>query len=398
MRSVLAIAVLAALFLAAPTHAACNLNAPTAKKAGAACAGAWMDRNLKINDIMTVGTHNSFKQAIGPGLMKMIRFGSSKDARAMDYAMPSIREQLADGARALEFDIVHDPKGGAYANPAGTRLGGDPLPENYAAEMGKPGFKVMHIQDVDFRSSCLTLTDCLTIVRDWSKANPDHTPLLIAIQPRDEEIPMPGAVTPAKFDAAAFDALDAEILSVIERKQIITPDQLRGKHKTLREAALKGGWPSLAASRGKIIFALTAPGRPQHSLGYIGDGPVPLKGRAMFVMTEESSPAAAIIRIDDPIKDKTRIAESVKAGFIVRTRSDAATEEARNNDVRRRDAALSGGAQYVVTDYPRPDIRFGDYQVKMPDGSIAGCNTLRTAARCGGAPVEPRAAFRTAEH
>jgi hypothetical protein len=28
------------------------------------CSQAWMDANLHVNDIVTVGTHNSYKQAI----------------------------------------------------------------------------------------------------------------------------------------------------------------------------------------------------------------------------------------------------------------------------------------------------------------------------------------------
>ena len=199
-------------------------------------------------------------------------------------------------------------------------------------------------------------------------------------------------MTPPNFDDAAFAALDTEILSVFDKKHLITPDMLRGKHTDLRSAAMAGAWPSLKAARGKIILALTAPGTPRFSATYIGEG-TPLQKRVMFVMAEESSPAAAIIRIDDPIKDRARIAESVKAGFVVRTRADAKTEEARKNDTTRRDAALASGAQYVATDFLRPDTRFSSYQVKMPDGAIALCNTLRTADRCGGNPIEPKAAL-----
>lgn len=398
MRKLWGFAFVAMIVMCVPAKAGCNMSAPNAQKAGAACASAWIDKHLKLNDILTVGTHNSYKQAIGPGMMKMIRFGSPKDARAMDYAMPPLLKQLDEGARSLEFDIVNDPQGGVYASPAGAKMGGDPLPENYAADMSVPGFKVMHIQDVDFRSSCLTLADCLTIVKQWSAANPQHAPILIAIQTRDDDVAMPGAATPVKFDAAAFDALDKTILSAFDPKDIITPDQLRGKYPDLRSAVMTGGWPTLAAARGKIIIVLNATTVPEHSLLYIGEGPVPLKSRVMFAMAEESSPAAAIIRIDDPIKEKDRILADVKAGFIVRTRADAQTEEARNNDVTRRDAALASGAQYVVTNYIEPDTRFSPYQVRMPQGAVALCNPVRAGDRCGGMPIEPMSSLLTAAH
>jgi hypothetical protein len=372
--------------------------APDVQKAGAACTSAWINKNLKLNDIVAVGTHNSYKQAIAPAWLRMIRMGSSKDARAMDYALPPISTQIDVGARALEFDIVNDPQGGAYASPAGAKMSGETLPDNYAAAMSAPGFKVMHIQDVDYHSSCLTLTDCLTIVRDWSRAHPDHAPILIAIQTRDDDVDVPGAVPPVKFDAAAFDMLDAKILSVFDRNELITPDQVRGKFPDLRSAVLANHWPTLAEARGKIFFALTTPAEQEHALLYLGKGPVLLQGRVMFVMAEESSPAASIIRADDPIEDKDRIAADVKAGFIVRTRADAQTEEARSNDTKRRDAALASGAQYVVTDYIEADKRFGDYQVRMPAGIVALCNPLRTAARCDGGNVEPAGPLLTASH
>jgi len=38
-------------------------------------------------------------------LMKLIRFGSSKDARAMDYALPPVAAQLDEGARDLDRKI-----------------------------------------------------------------------------------------------------------------------------------------------------------------------------------------------------------------------------------------------------------------------------------------------------
>ena len=45
-----------------------------------------------------------------------------------------------------------------------------------------------------------------------------------------------------------------------------------------------------------------------------------------------------------------------------------------------RDAALTGGAQFVSTDYEVPDPRFGPYVVKIPGGTPARCNPV-TAPR-----------------
>jgi hypothetical protein len=77
----------------------------------------------------------------------------------------------------------------------------------------------------------------------------------------------------------------------------------------------------------------------------------------------------------------------VRRGFLVRTRADADTVESRANDTRRRDAALASGAQYVSTDYMQPDMRFGGYAARMPEGTVAACNPVRAAGKCAG-PVE----------
>jgi len=43
--------------------------------------------------------------------------------------------------------------------------------EPVAAEaMQAPGFKVLHVQDIDFRSHCNTFKLCLTQIREWSDA------------------------------------------------------------------------------------------------------------------------------------------------------------------------------------------------------------------------------------
>jgi hypothetical protein len=40
--------------------------------------------------------------------------------------------------------------------------------------MLKPGFKVFHIPDVDYLSTCVTLVRCLREIDRWSRAHPAH--------------------------------------------------------------------------------------------------------------------------------------------------------------------------------------------------------------------------------
>ena len=369
---------------APPAFAACDLAAPDAKSAGPDCARAWMDANLHVNDIVTVGTHNSYKSAIPDKLMNMIRVFSPKNAAGLDYSHLPLRDQLDDGARAIEIDVAYDSKGGLYDDPAGAAMTGETLSDDFKTTMAQPGFKVLHVQDIDFHSVCLTLVQCLTQLRDWSKRHPDHVPILVTMNAKDDSIPMPNSVTPLKFDAAAWDALDAEVRSVFAKEDILTPDDVQGDAPTLRDAVTTKGWPTLGAARGKVLFALDEEG--QKIADYIG-GRKSLEGRVFFVNNGEDAPSSAYITLNET-SDVPRITADVQKGYLVRTRADADTVEARSNDTSRRDKALASGAQYVSTDYMHPDTRFGSYQARMPDGVVAACNPQRHPERCAGLPIE----------
>ena len=364
---------------------ACDLQAPDAARAGAGCARAWMDANLHLNDILTVGTHNSYHAGLTDKVMALVKGAAPKAWQGLDYVHGPLADQLNDGARALELDLAYDPVGGRYAHPAGARIAGLPDDPAYVAEMSKPGLKVLHIQDIDYRSVCITFVECLTIIRDWSRAHPDHVPILITMNTNDEKTRVPGGVDELPFDEAAYDALDKEIASVFSPRELITPDDVRGDYPTLREAVLKHGWPTLGAARGKFLFALDEGSR--HIAAYRGARRT-LEGRILFVNVDENQPDSAYLTLNEHADD-ARIAADVKAGFIVRTRADADTLEARSNDVTRRDDAFRSGAQYVSTDYMRPDTRLSGYQARLPNGAIAVCNPQREPERCAGLPIEP---------
>jgi hypothetical protein len=79
----------------------------------------------------------------------------------------------------------------------------------------------------------------------------------------------------------------------------------------------------------------------------------------------------------------------VASGFIVRTRADADTTEARNDDTTRREAALASGAQFVSTDFPVPSPSFGTgYFVEIPGGTTARCNPVNGPAGCRSEALE----------
>jgi hypothetical protein len=178
------------------------------------------------------------------------------------------------------------------------------------------------------------------------------------------------------FDAAAFAELDGLIRSLFQPQELVTPDQVKGAYPSLREAAIAHAWPSLGEARGKVIFLLDD--SAQKTALYATPS---LEGKPMFVTADENSPLASFISIEDPVKDQARIASDVAQGFIVKTRADRETREARDGNIQRRDAAFASGAQIVVTDFLLPDKKIGDYQVKL--SGPAQCDMKSAGALCG---------------
>ncbi|TAJ74669.1 MAG: hypothetical protein EPO51_01025 [Phenylobacterium sp.] len=363
---------IAAMLAAAAVSAACDLEKPSGE---AGCTRAAVDA-LPMNAIQAIGTHNSYKMAIAPNELAMIRAANPKEADGIDYSHPPLREQLDAGARQLEIDMVYDPDTGLYAAPLGFKMAGkNAVPYDFAP-LRQPGLKVLHEPSVDYRSVCPLFAGCLKDIAEWSKAHPDHVPLLVIMNLKEGGISIPGATKAPLFDAKAMNAIDAEIRAAFPEAALITPDKVQGKRATLREAVAAGGWPTLEAARGKVMFALDCP--PEQVARY-REGRKVLEGRVAFVNTDESSPAAGYITLNEPQEQAARIAAAVKAGLIVRTRADADTREARANDTTRQTAAFASGAQYVSTDYMRPDVRFGPYVAKLPGGGKARLSPLRAA-------------------
>jgi hypothetical protein len=106
------------------------------------------------------------------------------------------------------------------------------------------------------------------------------------------------------------------------------------------------------------------------------EGHPALEGRILFVSVTPENPAAAWMKRNDPIAGFDEIQALVKAGFLVRTRADEPTEQARANDVKMREHALASGAQFISTDYPEPNLNFSPYCVQFPMKQVARVNPV----------------------
>ena len=334
--------------------------------------------DVRLSQIQVIGTHNSYHIAPSQPVMETIAKRSTELAQSLDYTHRPLAEQFSRlGIRQIELDVFADPKGGLYADPAALRMTKDAKPvADPDGAMKRPGMKVLHVQDIDYRTTVRTLVQALHQIRDWLKANPTSCPIMVMLELKQSSI---GSefTQPHPFGYEELDALDAEILSVFRPAEIILPDDVRGQRETLREAILNDGWPKLDHVRGKVLFAMDNGG--DLPAAYLKDHPS-LRGRLMFVSVHEMHPAAAFLKINDPIADFDRIQRLVQQGFLVRTRADAGTKESRQNDGTRRDKAFASGAQFISTDYPEPDWRFGEYQVRFPRSIVARANPVSGSA------------------
>ncbi|MDG1205910.1 MAG: phosphatidylinositol-specific phospholipase C1-like protein [Pseudomonadales bacterium] len=333
--------------------------------------------NPAFNQLQFIGSHNSYKQAIDPELLEQLAESNSALAASLDYTHLPLNQQLDLGLRKLELDVLDDPAGGLYQTPLGLRI--IAAPSVYSSEpMLTPGFKVLHVQDIDFRSHCQLFSECLASLDAWSDTHPEHFPIVVTINAKDDPIKRPGFVQPLLFNADSWNRLDQVIKSTLGQK-LYTPDDLRGSQSSLY-AAIKKGWPALNTLRGKFIFVLDHTGAKLET--YI-EGHEALRNRAMFVNAMEGTPEAAIRIINDPVEQFDYIQTLVSQGYIVRTRADADTVEARTGNTKRRSAAFRSGAQIISTDYYQEKNQFGsDYKVMFSEGIIARCNPVTSIIDC----------------
>jgi len=330
------------------------------------------DGALRLDQVQVLGSHNSYHGRPFPPVLADLYKVLPATAATLDYSHEPLPKQFDIGVRQIELDVWDDPNGGKYAHPTLPASLGVPPPD--PAIMGKPGYKIIHQADVDTNSTCLTFVLCLQQVKAWSDAHPGHVAMDVHIEMKDPSV-----------TEDMFQRLEHEITSVFRRNDIVNPDDVRGSSATLGEAVRTHGWPTLGVTRGKVYFTLD---NESFRDAYLRGHPS-LRGRLIFTPSSPGQDDAAYAKLNDPVQDAKKIAAALAAHMIVRTRADADTVQARNNDPSQREAALKGGAQLVSTDYEFPDPKFGPYEVRIPGGMPARCDPVDVpAAPCTPLDVE----------
>jgi hypothetical protein len=305
--------------------------------------------------MQALGTHNSYHTYPLPPLDGVDQLRYFEDP--LDVQLQS------QGVRQFELDV--------HVNiaPAGT-------------------FSVVHIEGVDEGTTCKAFVDCLHTIKAWSDAHPGHVPIGVQLEIKNADIALPN-LPYRPWVASDFDTLDSTIRSVFNRHGLLTPDDLRGRHATLPEAIAADGWPTIAATRGKVMFVMDNSGtfRDWYRTGHDA-----LQGRVIFTNADPGDADAAFIKRNDPKGSFTDIQSLIAQGYITRTRADGDTVEARANDTTVRDAAIASGSTWVSSDFVVPGRAFAifgtPYLVQIPGGTPARCNPINTPTWCTSPMIE----------
>ncbi|MBL9099961.1 MAG: hypothetical protein JNL82_03330 [Myxococcales bacterium] len=309
-----------------------TIGSTTGETTGAPIAG------LRLNHLQALGTHNSYHVSSG---------SSVKD---LDYTHRPLAEQLDGGVRKFELDVHF----------------GDP---------GAP-IAVYHLELLDEMTTCATLGACLQALRGWSDAHPGHHLLYVMIEVKT-------AFNQIMADAWLAD-LEQQILAVWPRERVLTPDDVQGDAPDLPTAIATRGWPSIDATRGKLLLVLHD--GESWRARYVQAGTA---GKLLFpdAFGDLTLPYAAVHSINDPIADADEIAAIVDAGHLVRTRADADNVEPFADDHTRAEAALASGATFISTDYPAPKGEL-EYFVEIPGGDPSRCNPRVAPDDCTAQQIE----------
>ena len=298
--------------------------------------GSPLDELLTIAHMQVKGTHNSYH------VEPLIPFDASHE-----YSHPPLDVQLEDfGVRAFELDLHRN----------GSEL------------------QVYHILVIDDVSTCDTLVECLTAIKSWSDQHLEHVPITVWFEIKDSTGGMP-------IDDLLL--VDQTILDVFPPSRVLTPDFVRGGHATLREAIETDGWPTLAQTRGKILFAILNGDHP--SVAAYTYGHTSLLGRMMFVGVDDfTSPYAALSKINDPASGE--IAQAHAAGVLTASNTCGAGQD-EEDCFAELAAGMMTGTHNLMDDFLAPGESM-TYFLDLPDGSPVRCNEATAPPECTAAALE----------
>ena len=295
---------------------------------------------IRLNDLRMKGTHNSYHVKT-PGVSTLDPENNYTHAQ-LDVQADRL------GVRQFELDVHYIPG---------------------------MGLRVYHTA-LDPSTNCLGFAGCMSILLNWSMENPHHAPLWIFVEPKN----LPTVV--GELDI--LEMIQAETAATWPANKTITPTEVQGEAANLRTAITTEGWPTLEASRGKTLFVLLD--KTEIRDLYVERNPT-LENQTMFAIVDENHSLASVISFVNPETHGDRLRDASDLGFMVRTRPDEATLEAREKNYTRFELALETGANFITTDIPGSDLEAG-FAIWLSQGPVM-CNPRTAPDHCHPRDIEP---------
>ena len=300
-----------------------------------------LDDVLRLHHVQVKGTHNSYH------LEPPLPFDPSHE-----YSHAPLPEQLeSQGVRAFELDVHREVDG---------------------------TLEVYHIIGIDNQSTCDTLEECLQQIKTWSDAHPEHLPIIVWLELKDDTGGQP-LDTPE-----ALELLDDVVTTAIPPEQLLSPDDVQADYPTLRERLQTEGWPTLGELRGQILVTILDTDSPAevYTSGY-----TTLAGRPLFVRADSNQldlPWAAIAKLGIGETDATSAAI---AGNLVFATNVCGAGDSDDDCFAARQQAMDEGFHMLKDDFPAP-VDDREYWLDFPDGNPARCNPVTAPPECTSEALE----------
>lgn len=233
--------------------------------------------SIPMNEIRVLASHNSYKIQPTARTMKFInRFksflGEENQPFQLAYSHRSISEQLSTyHIRGLELDVYNDPKGGRYfKHRLNFFIPKQRIREEKYKALQEPGFKIIHIPDIDYQTNYLSLADALKELNDWSVSNPTHAPIFVNIELKgsalgDEAgiLRIFGFKKAIPFDRNSLIQMDS--LFQAELSTIYSTNDFLNNEHNLQDRIQHQGWPTLGEVRGRIFVIIQGSGASNYT-------------------------------------------------------------------------------------------------------------------------------------
>ena len=212
------------------------------------------------------------------------------------------------------------------------------------------------------------------VMKGWSDDNPGHLPMMVWLEAKE-------ATGGQAFEDLGV--LDDVINTVFPPERLLTPDDVRGDHETLRAAlSQRAGLPLVRSVIGDVYG-------PKRWLRYRGLYP----RRSTFggagdvygaSADEFSAPWAAVAKINDP--GSSHIPSAHAANILVASNGCAADSDAASC-FERLETALESGVQMYKDDFLAATAEM-DYWLDFSDGAPARCNEVTAPPECSAEALE----------